>query len=76
MADDFPRTYDQWRRCITIDCGIDLTEAFIEGRLRALGDPADSHTAQFVELYGDSYLDQVIAWFERARSESGAGRPE
>lgn len=73
MANDFPRSYDEWRRCITVDCGIDLTPSFIEARLRALRDPSDSHTAGFVELYGDGYLDQVIAWFEIVRSETGAG---
>ena len=73
MASDFPRTYDQWRHCITVDCGIDLTASFIEARLKALGDPADAGTARFVELYGESYLDDVVQWFERARSDAGAG---
>ncbi len=72
MATDFPRTYDQWRQCIVVDCGIELTSAFIDQRLSALRDPADAQTAQFGELYGDRYLAQVIEWFELARSESGA----
>ncbi|MEM9131949.1 MAG: hypothetical protein AAF962_03635 [Actinomycetota bacterium] len=68
MANAFPQTFDEWRRCITVDCGIDLTGAFIDERLRALRDPDDSQTAQFAELYGEGYLEQVIEWFERARS--------
>ena len=71
MADAFAQTYAEWRRCITVDCGIDLTTAFIEERLRALRDPDDSQTAQFAQLYGEGYLEQVIEWFELARSEAG-----
>ncbi|MEM7286062.1 MAG: hypothetical protein AAF480_06900 [Actinomycetota bacterium] len=74
MASDYPQSYDEWRRCITVDCGIDLTAAFIEARLQALGNPSDAGTARFIELYGDGYLRQVITWFERAQAESGAGR--
>lgn len=74
MASDFPRTYEEWRHCITVDCGIELTEAFIDARLRALRDPGDPSTAQFVELYGEDYRDQVVAWFGLARSRSGAGQ--
>ncbi|MEM8925335.1 MAG: hypothetical protein AAGD35_17670 [Actinomycetota bacterium] len=71
----FPQTFDEWRRCITVDCGIDLTPAFITMRLTALQDRSDAHTAQFAETYGDDYLQQVIEWFELARSgvESGQG---
>ncbi len=72
VASDYPQSYDQWRRCITVDCGIDLTDGFIEARLQALGDPTDVGTAKFVELYGDAYLKQVVVWFEPARSEVGA----
>lgn len=70
MASAFPQTYDEWRRCIVIDCGIDLTDAFIDQRLRALRDPSDAHTAQFAETYGDEYLSQVIEWFEMAQAGS------
>ncbi|MEM7272246.1 MAG: hypothetical protein AAF547_04115 [Actinomycetota bacterium] len=75
MATDFPRTYDQWRHCITVDCGIELTADFVDTRLRALRDPADPQTAQFIEIYGEPYLGQVIDWFEQAQSETGVGRP-
>lgn len=73
MATQLPKTYAEWRHCITVDCGIELTTQFIEARLRALGDPADSHTARFVELYGEGHRDQVIEWFELARTEPAAG---
>ncbi|MEM7341590.1 MAG: hypothetical protein AAF467_23280 [Actinomycetota bacterium] len=72
MAIGFPETYPEWRRCITIDCGIELTDEFIETRLVALRDPDDSHTAQFAKQYGDGYLQQVIEWFELAQSEAAA----
>ncbi len=69
MATAFPRTYDEWRRCITVDCGIALTPSFIDERLLALRDPSDANTDQFIEQYGERYLALVIEWFEHARSE-------
>lgn len=73
MASDYPRTYPEWRRCITVDCGIELTARYVEGRIAALGNPADRHTAQFAELYGTEYLEQVIRWFQMAAAELEAG---
>lgn len=64
-----PRTYEEWRVCITEKCGIPLTLAFIDERLRALRDPRDAMTARFRALYGERHVAQTIAWFERARAE-------
>lgn len=69
MATDYPRTYDDWHRCITVDCGIELTSDYVSGRLEALRDPSDRHTAQFVDLYGTEYHAQVLRWFETAAAE-------
>lgn len=33
-----PKTYQQWYRCITEECGIPLTQAFIASRLAVLQD--------------------------------------
>ncbi len=64
-----PRTYEEWRSCITEKCGIPLTPDYIAERLRALRDPNDKMTVRFRELYGESQLAQTIAWFERAQRE-------
>ena len=64
--DVIPRTYDQWRHCIIVDCRITLTLEYIESRLRALANIQDDSTRQFIELYGHDHHHAVIAWFERA----------
>jgi len=61
-----PHSYDQWRQLITGPCGIKLTQAFVESRLEDLRDPTCLHTQQFLEKYGQEYLEQVIGWFETA----------
>ena len=65
-----PNTYEEWRHCITIKCGIPLTDAYIEERLRALRSPRDAATERFRKLYGQRRLDQTIRWFEQARAEA------
>ena len=36
----FFRTYDDWKYCITVLCGIPLDLAYVEQRLAALRDPS------------------------------------
>lgn len=68
-----PRSYDEWRHCITILCGIPLTPTYVETRLTALADPADHGTQRFVQTWGPAHLEAVRAWFAQARSELAAG---
>lgn len=63
-----PSTYEQWRHCITVDCGLTLSAKFIDQRIEELKNESDFKTKQFLELYGPEYRDQVLSWFERARS--------
>lgn len=65
-----PETYERWRRCITVDCGLELTPAFIDSRLAELRDLGAHRTRRFVECYGERHRTSVIAWFERARQEA------
>ena len=62
-------TYDDWRHCITIDCGLALTPAFVRGRLTELRDTAAWDTQRFVKTWGEEHRQRVIAWFERAERE-------
>lgn len=62
-----PQTYDQWRRCIEIDCGIPLAPAFIDERLEELAKPSDFRTRQFIRLYGEPHRERVIGWFRQAK---------
>ena len=61
-----PQTYAQWHHCITVECGIALTRAFIDERLAALRGGRDDGR-RFAQLYGESHLQRVPAWFEEAR---------
>lgn len=62
--------YDDWKHCITIECGIPLTPEFIENRIASLRDPNDLHTRKFTDEWGQEHLNRVIRWFERARTET------
>ncbi len=68
MKDSIPASYAEWRRCITEDCGIELTPGYIAKRISALKNDNDPHTKQFVKLYGQQYREQVINWFMQAQS--------
>ena len=67
-----PETYERWRRCITVDCGLELTPAFIEERLAELRDASAHRPRRFVEFWGEAHRARVIGWFERARREVSA----
>lgn len=70
MSDSImPETFDEWRHCITVACGIPLTLKFVEERIKSLADASDFRTRQFVELYGSAYHAQVVTWFNQAKSE-------
>lgn len=67
-----PETYKQWRQCITVDCGIPLTPAFIAQRLAIWRNAQSEETVRFRKLYGDTHWQSVIAWFENAEREQGS----
>ncbi|MBZ4192570.1 hypothetical protein [Niabella beijingensis] len=59
-----PHTYHAWRHCLEQDCGIRLTEAFAQKRLRIYRDATHPETKRFADRYGAGHLRQVIRWFE------------
>ncbi len=61
--------YDDWKHCITVLCGIPLTQAYVNERLAALRNPADYKTQKFLEAWGEAHLERVIGWFEQAEQE-------
>lgn len=61
-----PKTYQQWYRCITEECGIPLTQAFIASRLAVLESQDHQETRRFVSLYGQPHLNSVVQWFKKA----------
>lgn len=68
--DPIPRSYQQWRECITVHCRISLSKTYIASRLVELRNSSHPKTHEFLEKYGQAYLSQVIQWFETAQKES------
>jgi len=64
-----PSSYEAWRDCITVRCGIKLTESYIKSRLEELEQTDHSKTREFAKLYGSEQLQRTISWFHRAASE-------
>lgn len=62
-------SYDEWKHCITVHCGIPLTLAYVEQRLTALRDPTEYGTQRFIATWGEAHLARVIGWFEQAERE-------
>lgn len=60
-----PGTYDQWRHCISVECGIALTKDFIAGRLAVWTDPGCEETRRFRALYGDAHWQRITSWFQQ-----------
>ena len=63
------KSYEDWKHCITVLCGIPLTQAYVEHRLAALRYPTDHRTRKFIATWGEAHLARVIGWFEQAQRE-------
>ena len=66
VSTPFPQSYDEWHHCITVECGIPLTEQFVADRLAVWHNEDLEETQRFRRLYGDEYWRTVIGWFEHA----------
>jgi hypothetical protein len=69
FSNSIPQTYPAWRHCITVDCGIPLTLAFIEARLAVYSDQNNIENHRFRKLYGFTHRDNVLRWLQQARQE-------
>ena len=65
-----PQDYDEWYHCITVKCGIELTDSFIDQRIKALESDTDYKTQQFVQLYGQAHYQKVLSWFHQAKKQA------
>ncbi|MEJ5150754.1 hypothetical protein [Comamonas sp. MYb396] len=73
-----PRTYAQWRHCISVECGIPLSADFIAQRLAVWRNPGLEETQRFRRLYGDAHWQAVQHWLVQAGQEqegAAAGEP-
>ncbi|MEM9600930.1 MAG: hypothetical protein AAF926_07900 [Pseudomonadota bacterium] len=64
-----PKTYEDWERCITVDCGIPLTADYVADRIQALQDDADYHTQKFVRQWGETHRQKTLSWFQQAATK-------
>lgn len=65
MNDKHYKSYSEWRHALTELGKITLTPEYARERVEALQNPQDPSTAEFVKLYGEPYLHQVIQWFQK-----------
>lgn len=65
----FFSSYSDWKHCIEVKCGIELTADYIDERLRIWNDETKEETKKFIELYGDAYHRQIVSFFEQAKQE-------
>ncbi len=66
MTSPIPQNYEEWRHCITVECGIPLTPSYISQRLSVWRNEDLEETQRFRRLYGDSHWQALISWFEQA----------
>lgn len=60
-----PQTFNDWKNCIIHDCKINLTREFARQRLAVYQDKSNPETFKFIELYGESHLQNIINWYKQ-----------
>ena len=62
--------FSEWRRTITLRCGLTLSRDYCAERIAALRDETIPMTQNFIKNYGENYRTLVISWFEQAHHEA------
>jgi hypothetical protein len=57
-----PKNYQEWHKCITVDCNILLTPDYIKKRLSIYKDENHLETIKFKSLYGQVHLQNIVKW--------------
>ena len=73
MTSPFPQNFNEWKYCITVECGITLSASFIAQRLLVWKDENHEETRRFRQRFGDNYWRSVIGWFTQAEEEFANG---
>lgn len=60
-----PQNFQEWKKCITIDCKIELTKEFAMKRLNVYLDRNNPETQKFAKLYGQQHLNNIISWYKQ-----------
>ena len=69
MTSQFPQNFEEWKYCITVECGILLSASFIAQRLSVWRNESHEETRRFRQRFGDNYWRSVIGWFAEAEQE-------
>lgn len=64
-----PTTYAQWKHCITVKCGIQLTRPYVTARIATLSEQNSAENRSFRSLYGEQHYQSVKRWFAQALEE-------
>jgi hypothetical protein len=64
-----PKTYAEWRHCITSICKISLTPVFVQERLAIWSNPQHAQTERFRGLYGERQCQNILTWFRQAEAD-------
>ena len=62
--------FSEWRKAITLRCGLTLSREYCTERIDALRDDTVPTTRNFIKDYGENYRALVISWFEQAHNEA------
>ncbi len=65
-----PQNYEEWKHCIIVECGLELTPEYISERISSLQNERDHYTQQFVRLYGQQHYQNVLGWFMQAQKSA------
>ena len=65
----FPQNFNEWKYCITVECGITFSASFIAQRLLVWRDESHEETRRFRQRFGDNYRHSVIGSFTQAEEE-------
>jgi|TARA_B110000483_G_scaffold50192_1_gene62470 hypothetical protein len=60
-----PENFENWKKCLEVNCKISLTKDFAASRLQIYTDDTNRETKKFVELYGSNHLHNVIKWYKQ-----------
>lgn len=62
--------FAEWRKAITVRCGLTLSAEYCTERIAELQNEAVPSTRNFIKEYGENYRQAVISWFEQARQQA------
>jgi hypothetical protein len=60
-----PTNFNDWKRCIEIDCKIKLNEDFARQRLKIYQDNNNQESLKFIQLYGEQHLNNIVQWYKK-----------